>query len=146
MRPLRSSTSGSISSVFRISVALLGVVLLLVGCVSYPDPMSDISSSVLVTPLEVTYEIEPNPDDSKTATVKIGEMRLALVTAERYENAVASQNNAVKQADELLKSRDAANERITLAREVGVHNSIVVGVIGFFAGCAATSILLYIAR
>lgn len=116
------------------------------GCVSYPDPMSDISSSVLVTPLEVTYEIEPNPDDSKTATVKIGEMRLALVTAERYEDAVASQNSAVKQADELLKSRDAANDRITLAREVGIHNSIVIGIIGFFAGCAATSILLYIAR
>ncbi len=113
---------------------------------SYPEPMDDISSSVLITPLEVTYAIEPHQDDSKTATVKIGEMRLALVTSERYEAAVVSQNDAVAQNGVLIEDREIANSRINMAREIGIHNSLVAALVGVVIGCSATSILFFLAR
>ena len=127
----------------RSLVLLLSFLLVVVlsSCVVYPDVMPPIEDSTLITPIAVTYEVEPHEDDIKTVTVKVGEMRKALVTAVRYEDAVASQNKAVEQTAVLFDDRLEANDRIVDAHYVGVLNTILGTTVGVGIGSLITAII-----
>lgn len=126
-------------------IGLLGMAVLS-GCVVYPGALPPIERSDLITPLEITYDVPSQPEDQQEVTVKVGEIRKALIVAELYEDAVLNQNEVIMERNAILDDRDLANARIDAARSAGIYNSWSAGLVGFFAGGLATTIIFLLAR
>ena len=131
-----------------LACSLTGVLLVVVlgGCVVYPGALPPIERSDLITPLEITYDVPTQPEDQQEVTVKVGEIRKALIVAELYEDAVRNQNEVIMERNVLLEDRELANARIEAARSAGVYNSWSAGLVGFFAGGLATTLIFLLAR
>ena len=110
-------------------VIFVGVVLLrlLGGCASYArTPAPD---SPGLERLTVSYELAEGEGDGEAVEVSVGEMRLALATAERYEDAVEAQNNAVDMA-EILWEYGAVSAQACEANIESAYQNTVMGFIG----------------
>lgn len=98
------------------------------GCASYArTPAPD---SPELDRLAVSYELEEGEGDDELVEVSIGEMRLAVATAERYEDAVHAQNNAVDMS-EVMYEHAVVSAR---ACEVNIERAYQNTIVGFLGG------------
>lgn len=121
-------------------VIFVGVVLLrlLGGCATYArTPAPD---SPGLEKLVVSYELEEGEGDEEVVGVSVGEMRLALATAERYEDAVEAQNNAVDMAEILWEYGEVS----ALACEVNIERAYQNTVMGFIGGGLVGALLTFL--
>lgn len=122
-------------------VVIVGLTLtfLFYGCASYArTPAPD---SPELDRLTVSYELEEGKGDDELVEVSIGEMRLAVATAERYEDAVHAQNNAVDMS-EVMYEYAVVSAR---ACEVNIERAYQNTIVGFLGGGLVGVLLTLIA-
>lgn len=113
---------------------LAAITVLNQGCASYARTPAPIPPQSVLKPIAITYELSEGPDDTLMKTVTVRSMRIALVTAERYEGAVAEQNAAVNQAEEFYARYAEASGFVIDNAKAGLWNSFLAASVGIFGG------------
>lgn len=109
-----------------LAVSAVMVGLVVNACVSYSTP-AETPAWTLET-MAVNYEVPPGEGDDKVVGVKVGEMRVALATAERYEAAVQSYNDIVGIANVVIERARVEEGKVAQNKKAGQWNSVVAGV------------------
>lgn len=125
-----------------IMIAVVAFAMSVSGCVAYPRTLASTPLESIVEKTEVVWGVQAGPDDAVEVPVKVGELRAALATAERYKGAVALQNLAVDQVMVMVEAYDGAAESVRRARLAGILNTCI----GVAGGVAIGSLIMLFVR
>lgn len=127
----RASSVGKTGWWIHLGVSLFMMLLVMTvlsaeACASYSAPAE--TPKWVLEEVAVSYEVPAGPGDEKVVEVKVGEMKVALATAERYEALVEQYNEVVGTFNVVVERARTEEAKVTKNQRVGVWNSWVVGI------------------